>query len=89
MDLRRALNAVASGLASRRELEDAASNLVAHLRREQHAPEQMLLRIKEVLAEAGLRPTYASSERSAFGDEANLYRDVITWCISRYYEPPN
>ena len=86
-DLRRALNAVTSGRAPRRELEDAASTLVAHLRREQHAPEQMLLRVKEVLADAGLRPTYGASERSTTGDEANLYRDVIAWCIRSYYEP--
>ena len=88
-DLRHTLTALASGLASRRDLEEAASNLVAHLRRERHAPEQMLLRIKEVLADAGLRPTYASNARSSPGDEANLYRDVIAWCIRSYYEPMN
>jgi hypothetical protein len=88
-DLRRTLDAVAMGRASRRELEEAASNLVAHLRRERHAPEQMLLRIKEVLADAGLRPTYAASERVTFADDANLYRDVIAWCIRSYYDGKN
>ncbi len=87
-DLRRTLTAVANGSASRRELERAATDLVSHLRREQHAPEQMLLRIKEVLADAGLRPTYASTDASALGDDANLYRDVIAWCIRSYYEAP-
>jgi hypothetical protein len=88
-DLRRTLNAVASGRASRRDLERAATDLVSHLRREQHAPEQMLLRIKEVLADAGLRPTYASTEDSSLGGDANLYRDVIAWCIRSYYEAPS
>ena len=48
----------------------------------------MLLRVKEVLADAGLRPTYAPSERSMIGEDGNLYRDVIAWCIRSYYEPP-
>ena len=87
-DLKRTLSAVASGRASRRDVEGAATTLVAHLRSERHAPEQMLLRIKEVLAEAGLRPTYASREHSNDGDHGNLYRDVITWCIRSYYEAP-
>jgi hypothetical protein len=86
--LKETLSAVASGRASRRDVEGAATTLVAHLRSERHAPEQMLLRIKEVLAEAGLRPTYASSGQSNDGDNGNLYRDVITWCIRSYYEAP-
>jgi hypothetical protein len=87
-NLKRTLSAVASGRASRRDFEGAATRLVAQLRSERHAPEQMLLRIKEVLAEAGLRPTYASSEHSHDGDDGKLYRDVITWCIHCYYDPP-
>jgi hypothetical protein len=82
------LNAVATGAASRHELERAAANLVAHLRRERHAPEQMLLHIKQVLADAGLRPTYAAMERPDDGDDSTLYRDVIAWCIRSYYHGP-
>jgi hypothetical protein len=85
-DLKRTLSAVATGLATRQDLENAATNLVAHLRRERNAPEQMLLRIKEVLADAGLRPTYASTEQSSVGADGKLYRDVIAWCIRSYYE---
>jgi hypothetical protein len=88
-DLRRTLNAVASGVGSRRELEQAAVTLVAHLRRERHAPEQMLLHIKQVLADAGLRPTYAAMERPDNGGESSLYRDVIAWCIRSYYDGPS
>ena len=88
VDLKQTLGAVATGRASRRDLETAATTLVAHLRSERHAPEQMLLRIKEVLAEAGLRPTYASTEQSSSGEDGNLYRDVIAWCIRSYYEAP-
>lgn len=85
-DLKRTLSAVATGRATRQDLENAATNLVAHLRRERNAPEQMLLRIKDVLADAGLRPTYASTEQSGVDDDGNLYRDVIAWCIRSYYE---
>jgi hypothetical protein len=86
-DLKRILSAVASGRATRRDVEGAATILVAHLRSERHAPEQMLLRIKELLAEAGLRPTYASTEQSSLSEDGSLYRHVITWCIRSYYEP--
>ena len=85
-DLRRTLSAVANGRASRQDLEGVATTLVTRLRSERHAPEQMLLRIKEVLAEAGLRPTYASREHSNGSDDGNLYQDVIAWCIRSYYE---
>jgi hypothetical protein len=87
-NLRRTLTDLASGRASKSDLERAAFTLVAHFRRERHAPEQMLLRIKEVLADAGLRPTYAATERTGDGDDGNLYRDIIAWCIRSYYDSP-
>ena len=58
--MRRAIAAVASGKGSRRELEAAAEALVTELREANEPPEQMLLQIKEILAEAGLRPTYGA-----------------------------
>lgn len=85
--MRRAIAAVASGMGSRRELEAAAEALVTELREANEPPEQMLLQIKEILAEAGLRPTYgAPAEIGTLpGDEAAVYRDVIAWSIRSYY----
>jgi hypothetical protein len=46
----------------------------------------MLLRIKEILAEAGMRPTYTSPELDGPpSDGAAVYRDVIAWSIRSYY----
>jgi hypothetical protein len=46
----------------------------------------MLLHIKEILAEAGMRPTYASPELDGPLDQsAAVYRDVISWSIRSYY----
>jgi hypothetical protein len=84
--LRQSLNAVASGGGSHEELHNAAAELVLTLRREKQPPEQMLLRIKEILAEVGLRPSYASADLDiTLGREATLYRDMIAWCIRSYY----
>lgn len=85
--MRRAIAAVANGIGSRRELEAAAEELVIELREANEPPEQMLLQIKEILAEAGLRPTYgAPAEIGTLpGDEAAVYRDVIAWSIRSYY----
>jgi len=85
--MRRALAAVAGGKGSQRELQHAAHELVTALRRANQPPEQMLLHIKDILAEAGMRPTYAASPEldGPFGDGAAIYRDVIAWSIRSYY----
>jgi hypothetical protein len=86
--LRETLAAVASGAGSRDELQRAAGAVVAHLRRENLPPEQMLLQIKEILTGAGLRPTYATEEvgGATASPTSTLYRDVIAWSIRRYYD---
>ena len=71
---------------ARDELEAAAIQLVEELRAENHPPEQMLLRIKELLADAGLRPSYATDDPMTMAaNEASVYRDVIAWSIRYYY----
>jgi hypothetical protein len=85
--MRRALAAIASGTGSHRELQSAAHELVLALRQANQPPEQMLLHIKEILAEAGMRPTYASPEMDGpLGDGAAIYRDVIAWSSRSYYD---
>jgi hypothetical protein len=85
--MRLALAAVANGKGSHRDLQHAAHELVMELKRAKYPPEQMLLHIKEVLAESGVRPTYASSTEfdGPPGDGATVYRDVIAWSIRSYY----
>jgi hypothetical protein len=85
--MRRAVAAVMSGNGSKPELEAAAEELVTELRQANQPPEQMLLQIKEILAEAGLRPTYGAPAENAalLGDDASVYRDVIAWSIRSYY----
>lgn len=70
---------------SRDELEAAARDMVTELRNKDQPPEQVLLRVKEVLAQAGLRPghTLAADGSELMGD-ATLYREVVSSSI-RYY----
>lgn len=70
---------------SRDELEAAARDLVVELRNKEQPPEQVVLRIKEVLAQAGLRPghTLAADGSELMGD-ATLYREIVSSSI-RYY----
>ncbi len=81
-----AIRAVLDGTGTTEALHAAARELVAELRAANEPPEQALVRIKQTLAEAGLRPSYASnSDGSAVGLEGAVYRDVIAWSIRQYY----
>jgi len=85
--LSRAVSLAVAGDGSRDELEEAARSLVAELRGQAHAPEQMLVEIKRLLADAGLRATYSAADTSEWrGNRAAIYRDIITWSIRFYYE---
>lgn len=84
--MRQAVAAVIQGTGTHGELATAAHELVTELRRGQAPPEQMLLKIKEILGESGLRPTYATDSPAPVATHATLYRDVISWSIRYYYE---
>lgn len=85
--LRQAITAVVERGGSRLELETAARELVTELRGQDRPPEQVLLRIKEILAEAGLRPGHTlAAYGSELVSEAALYRDVISSSIQYYFE---
>lgn len=83
--LQTVLAGVATGASSRDDLRDAAIALVQQLRRDKLPPENMLLHIKQVLGEAGLRPTYASALPEFASGESSLYSELIAWCIKEYY----
>lgn len=79
--------AVAERGGSRLELETAARELVTELRSQDQPPEQVLLRIKQILAEAGLRPGHTlAADGSELMSEAALYRDVISSTIRYYFD---
>lgn len=86
--LREATEAVLRGDDARAELEAAARQLVAELRETALAPEQMLLRIKRILADGGLRPAHRPATESVTSPPplTAVYRDVIALCIRLYYE---
>jgi hypothetical protein len=85
--MRRAVSAAVAGHGSTAELQAASRSLVEELRRGNEAPEQVLLQIKQFLAEAGLRPHYPTPpDGNGGGATTSLYRDVITWTIQAYYD---
>ena len=81
-----AIRAVLDGSGTTEDLRAAARELVDELRPANEPPETALVRIKQTLAEAGLRPSYASNnDGGPMGIEATVYRDVIAWSIRQYY----
>lgn len=84
--LRKAIQAVVVNRGSRDEVDAAARDLVIELRNEEQPPEQVLLRIKEVLAQAGLRPGHTlAADGSELMGEATLYREVVSSSIKYYF----
>lgn len=84
--LRKAIQAVVVNRGSRDEVDAAARDLVIELRNKEQPPEQVLLRIKEVLAQAGLRPGHTlAADGSELMGEATLYREVVSSSIKYYF----
>lgn len=67
-------------------LEAAATELVGQLRGSNMPPEKMLVRIKEILGECGLRPSQASPSPNDHTSPAALYRDLIALSVRVYYD---
>jgi len=82
----RAITAASLGLGTHEELETAVHLLVAELRAANEPPEQVLLAVKRILAQAGLRPSHPPSD-SAMVVERNamVYRNVIASSIHHYF----
>ena len=82
----RAISAASLGSGAHEELETAARLLVTELRAANEPPEQVLLAVKRILAQAGLRPSHPPSD-SAMVVERNtsVYRTVIASSIRHYF----
>ena len=84
--MRRAIDAAAMGTTSYEELDGAAHALVSELRRANEPPEQALLQIKHILAEAGLRPSQGPADPALIVERhVHLYRTVIESSIRHYF----
>jgi hypothetical protein len=70
------------------ELDAAAKALVTELRLANHPPEQVLIQIKQILAEAGLKPSHGPADSThVIGRHVGLYRSVIESSIRHYFAP--
>ena len=68
------------------EVDAAAKALVTELRLANEPPEQVLLQIKQILADAGLKPTHGPPDpTNMVGRHIVLYRSVIESSIRHYF----
>jgi hypothetical protein len=83
----RAINSAASGAdGDPDEVDAAARALVTELRLANEPPEQVLVRIKQILADAGLKPSHGPVDSSHIvGRHLALYRSVIEASIRHYF----
>ena len=85
--MREAILAAAMGNGANGELDAAAKALVSELRRAKEPPEQVLVQIKQILAEAGLRPSHGPADPALLVDRhVAVYRDLIESTIRYYFE---
>jgi hypothetical protein len=88
--MRRAISAASIGAGSYEELDAATADFVAERRDAKVPPEQVLLAMKRILAEAGLRPSHEPSDPVIVIERhAAVYRDVIAASIRHYFRPAN
>jgi hypothetical protein len=74
------------GAGSQQELEAASRELVTELRNANEPPEQVLLAMKRILAQAGLRPGHPPSDPAMVIERhSELYRNVIASSIRHYF----
>jgi hypothetical protein len=85
--MRQAVTSAAAGSSASTEALDAAAKaLVTELRLAKEPPEQVLLQIKGILAEAGLKPSHGPTDSSMLvGRHIALYRSVIESSIRHYF----
>jgi hypothetical protein len=84
-----AISAASIGSGTREELESAGRELVLELRQANEPPEQVLLLIKRILAQAGVRPSPAQADSSILAERhSSIYRTVIESSIRHYFQRP-
>ena len=84
--LRAITHAASAATTSSDEVDAAAKALVIELRQANQPPEQVLVQIKQILAEAGLKPSHGPADSAhIFGRHVALYRTVIESSIRHYF----
>ena len=68
----------------RKSLYAVVTAFVDDMRAEGRPPEQIVLVAKRAAERAGLRPSFPSTGASTNSKDA-LVRDIVDWCIHRYY----
>jgi hypothetical protein len=84
-----AVRAAREARAATPELRDAVCDYVRDLKRRGYPPERVLIAVKALLAEAGVRKTgpLADGGSATLGPETEIVERVVAWCIDEYFPP--
>jgi hypothetical protein len=84
-----AVRAAREARAATPELRDAVCDHVRELKRRGYPPERVLIAVKALLAEAGVRKTGPLADRGSetLGPETEIVERVVAWCIEEYFPP--
>lgn len=83
------VRAAREAYAATRELREAVCAHVRDLKERGYPPERVLIEVKGLLAEAGIRKTGPLADRgsAALGPETEIVERVVEWCIEEYFPP--
>ena len=84
-----AVRAARAARAATPELRDAVCDHVRELKDRGYPPERVLIDVKGLLAEAGVRKTgpLADGGSATLGPETKIIERVVAWCIEEYFPP--
>jgi len=84
-----AVRAAREARAATSELREAVCAHVHELKERGHPPERVLIAVKALLAEAGIRKTgpLADHGSATLGPETEIVERVVAWCIEEYFPP--
>jgi len=84
-----AVRAARKARAATPELRDAVCDHVRELKRRGYPPERVLIAVKGLLAEAGVRKTgpLADPGSATLGPDTEIVERVVAWCIEEYFPP--
>lgn len=82
-----AIRAASDARAATPELRNAVCDHVRELKRRGYPPERVLIAVKGLLAEAGVRKTGALADQGSatLARENEIVERVVAWCIEEYF----
>jgi hypothetical protein len=83
------VRAAREAYAATSELREAVCAHVRELKERGYPPERVLIDVKGLLAEAGIRKTGPLADRGSatLGPETEIVDRVVEWCIEEYFPP--